>query len=64
MNDQEKLKRLQQFQKSLNKLLDKYPEIMLFGDMNGEVSAYTSLSNPNIGNKHGSLSLTYQNKKI
>jgi hypothetical protein len=64
MNDQEKLKRLQQFKKSLNKLLDKYPEIMLFGDMNGEVSACTSLSNPNIGNKHGRLPLTCQNKKI
>lgn len=39
--DKAKIKRLKQFEAKLNKLLASYPDVKLYGDMNGGVRART-----------------------
>lgn len=64
MTDEQKIKQLQKFQKDFQKLMDKYPEIQVFGNMNGDVNGYMSLAFPNVRNKHGNIRLTYQGKAL
>ena len=47
MNDEQKRKKLDEFHREFEKLLDKYPEILIFGDDDGSVKASISLSSPN-----------------
>lgn len=62
--DQAKIKQLKQFQKAFDKLMQKYPDVMMFGDRDGDVKGYVSLQLPSYKNKHGNIQLTYQGKAI
>ena len=64
MNDEQKLKMLGKFKKDFQKLMDKYPDVMMFGDRDGELVGYVSLQLPSYKNKHGNIQLTYQGKVI
>jgi hypothetical protein len=60
MKDEMKLKKLAKFKKDFQKLMAKYPDIMVYGDRNGHVSGYIALQHPSLGNNHGNVTLTYQ----
>jgi hypothetical protein len=62
--DQAKIKQLKQFQKALMKLSQKYPDVMVFGNMDGDVKAYVSLSFPSLGCKGNIVKLTHEGKVI
>ena len=64
MNDEQKLKMLGKFKKDFQKLMDKYPDVMMFGDRDGELVGHVSLQLPSYKNKHGNIQLTYQGKVI
>ena len=64
MNDEQKLKMLSKFQKDFQKLMNKYPDIMVMGDRDGDVQGHIALQLPSIKNKHGNVRLTYQGKLI
>jgi hypothetical protein len=64
MNDEQKLKTLAKFKKDFQKLMAKYPDVMMFGDRDGDVKGYVSLQLPSYKNKHGNIQLTYQGKVI
>jgi hypothetical protein len=64
MNDEDKLKKLQKFKKDFQKLMVKYPEILMMGDINGDVGGHISLQLPSQKNNHGIIKLTYQGKVI
>ena len=55
---------LGKFKKDFQKLMDKYPDVMMFGDRDGELVGYVSLQLPSYKNKHGNIQLTYQGKVI
>ena len=57
MTDEQKLKHLDKFKKDFQKLMNKYPEIMVFGDMNSNVKANISLALPRIENRYGNIDL-------
>ena len=42
--DQAKIKQLKQFQKAFNKLMQKYPDVQVYGDRDANVKAYVSVS--------------------
>lgn len=46
--DLDRIKRLKQFENKLRKLLAQYPEVRLYGDMNGDVKGHSK-----IGSGHG-----------
>jgi hypothetical protein len=62
--DQAKIKQLKQFQKAFDKLMQKYPDVMLFGDRDGDVRGYVSLAFPTLDRKNNNIPLTYQGKVI
>jgi len=62
MKDEDKLKKLAKFKKDFQKLMAKYPDIMVYGDVNGNVQGYIALQYPRFENKHGNVKLTYQGK--
>jgi len=64
MNDEQKLKTLAKFKKDFQKLMAKYPDVMMFGDRDGDVKGYVSLQLPSYKNKRGNIQLTYQGKVI
>jgi hypothetical protein len=64
MTDEQKLKHLDKFKKDFRKLMDKYPEIRLYGGMNADVKAYIPLQFPNAENKHGNLPLTWEGRTL
>jgi hypothetical protein len=64
MNDDQKLKMLNKFEREFQKLMAKYPDVMVFGDRDGDVQAHVSLQAPSFVNKHGNIQLTYQGKVI
>ena len=64
MNDEQKLKKLGKFKKDFAKLMNKYPDIMVMGDRDGDVVGYVSLQMPSYKNKHGNIQLTCQGKVI
>jgi hypothetical protein len=64
MNDEDKLKKLAKFKKDFQKLMDKYPDINVYGNVNGDVTGYIDLQYPRVENKHGNITLTYQGKMI
>jgi len=64
MKDEDKLKKLAKFKKDFQKLMDKYPDIMVYGDVNGNAQGYIALQYPRVENKHGNITLTYQGKVI
>jgi hypothetical protein len=64
MNDEMKLKKLAKFKKDFQKLMNKYPDIMVMGDRDGDVQGHIALQLPSIKNKHGNITLTYQGKVI
>jgi ATP-dependent RNA circularization protein (DNA/RNA ligase family) len=64
MTDEMKLKKLAKFKKDFQKLMDKYPDIMVYGDMHGDVTGYIDLQHPRVENKHGNITLTYQGKVL
>ena len=55
---------LGKFKKDFQKLMDKYPDVMMFGDRDGELVGHVSLQLPSYKNKHGNIQLTYQGKVI
>jgi hypothetical protein len=64
MTDDQKLKHLDKFKKDFQKLMHKYPEIRLYGNMNGDVQAHIPLQFPNAANKHGNLPLTWEGRTL
>jgi hypothetical protein len=64
MNDEDKLKKLAKFKKDFQKLMDKYPDVLISGGRDGEVRGYISLQHPRFENGHGNITLTYQGKVI
>jgi hypothetical protein len=62
--DQNKIKQLKQFQKAFNKLMQKYPDVMVYGDRDGEVQAYVSVSFHSLGCRDNTVKLTYEGKVI
>jgi hypothetical protein len=64
MTDEMKLKKLAKFKKDFQKLMAKYPDIMVTGDRNGDVNGYIALQHPRLENKHGNVTLTYQGKVL
>lgn len=64
MNDEQKLKKLSKFQKDFQKLMNKYPDIMVCGNRDGDVTGYIALQLPSYKNNHGNVLLTYQGKVI
>jgi hypothetical protein len=64
MTDEQKLKQLDKFKKDFQKLMHKYPEIRLYGNMNGDVQAHIPLQFPNAANKHGNLPLTWEGRTL
>ena len=64
MNDEQKLKMLHKFQKDFAKLMNKYPDVRVIGDMEGDVQGHTSLQLPSYKNKHGNVQLTCMGKVI
>lgn len=64
MNDEQKLKMLNKFAKDFQKLMAKYPDVMMFGDRDGDVVGYVNLQAPSFANKHGNISLTSRGKVI
>ena len=64
MNDEQKRKMLSKFQKDFAKLMNKYPDVMVMGDRDGDVQGYIGLQLPSVKNNHGNIRLTYQGKVI
>ncbi len=64
MNDEQKLKMLNKFAKDFAKLMNKYPDVRMYGNRNGDVVGYVSLQLPSYKNRHGNIQLTYQAKAI
>ena len=65
MNDERKLKMLNKFTKDFTKLMNKYPNILVMGDRDGDVNGYVSLECiVCCKNKHGNIQLTYQGNPI
>jgi len=64
MKDEDKLKKLAKFKKDFQKLMAKYPDIMVYGDRNGDATGYIALQHPRVENKHGNITLTYQGKAL
>jgi hypothetical protein len=64
MSDEEKLKKLAKFKKDFQKLMAKYPDIVVTGDRDGDVQGHIALQLMGFVNKHGSVKLTYQGKVI
>lgn len=62
--DQAKIKQLKQFQKAFQKLNQKYPDVMVFGDRNGDVCGYVSLTYTSIYQKDNNVKLTWEGKLI
>ncbi len=62
--DQLKIKQLKQFQKAFQKLSQKYPDVMVYGDRDGNAQAYVSLSFPSLGCRDNTVKLTYEGKVI
>ena len=63
MNDEDKLKKLAKFKKDFQKLMNKYPDIMVMGDRDGDVQGHIALQYPRVKNI-GNITLTYQGKVI
>jgi hypothetical protein len=62
--DQAKIKQLKQFQKAFDKLMQKYPAVNVYGNMDGDVCGYVSLAFPTLDRKNNNIRLTYQGKVI
>lgn len=56
MNDEQKRKMLSKFQKDFAKLMNKYPDVMVMGDRDGDVQGNITLQ--------GRVQLTYHGKVI
>ncbi len=59
MKDEDKLKKLAKFEKDFQKLMVKYPDILISGDRDGDVLGYIALQNPSYKNNYGKIKLTY-----
>lgn len=64
MTDEQKIKQLKKFQKDFQKLMNKYPEILIMGDRNGDIQGWISLSLPSLHNNHGNIRLTWEGKVL
>ena len=64
MNDEQKLKMLGKFQKDFQKLMNKYPDIRVIGDMVGDVQGHIGLQLTSYKNNYGNVQLTYRGKVI
>ena len=64
MTDEMKLNKLAKFKKDFQKLMTKYPDILISGDRDGEVHGYIALQHPRYENNHGNVTLTYQGKVL
>jgi len=64
MNDEDKLKKLAKFKKDFQKLMAKYPDIVVTGDRSGDVQGHIALQLMGFVNKHGSAKLTHQGKVL
>jgi len=62
--DEAKIKQLKQFQKAFKKLMQKYSDVMVYGDRDGDVCGYVSLAFPTLDRKNNNIRLTYQGKVI
>ena len=62
--DQAKIKQLKQFQKAFQKLAQKYPDVMMFGDRDGDVYGYVSLVFTTLGQKDNKAYITSGGKVI
>jgi len=62
--DKEKIKQLKQFQKAFAKLMQKYPDVMVYGNRDADVQAYVSVSFPSLGCRDNIVKLTYEGKVI
>jgi len=63
--DQIKIKQLKQFQKAFKKLMQKYPDVMLFGNRDADVCGYVSLAFATPYDRtNNNIPLTYQGKVI
>ena len=56
MNDEQKRKMLSKFRKDFAKLMNKYPDVMVMGDRDGDVQGYISIK--------AHVQLTYHGKVI
>jgi len=57
MKDEDKLKKLAKFKKDFQKLMAKYPDINVYGDVKGNVQGYIALQLPSHKNNYGKVTL-------
>lgn len=64
MTDEMKLNKLAKFKKDFQKLMAKYPDIMVTGDVKGNVQGYIALQLPSHKNNYGNVKLTDDGKVL